>query len=71
MITVYENRYVSIKNIYGTQNENNVTELEIEVPQEYENWNKRIVFITDDGNKWDYISGNIYKLKKEQLLLFF
>ena len=63
MITVYENRYVSVKNIYGTQNENNVTELEIEVPQEYENWNKRIVFITPDGNKWDLINGNIYKLK--------
>ena len=63
MITVFENRYVSVKNIYGTQNENNITELEIEVPQEYENWNKRIVFITDEGNKWDYISGNIYKLK--------
>lgn len=63
MITVYENRYVSIKNIYGTQNENNVTALEIQVPAQYENWNKRIVFITDEGNKWDLINGNVYKLK--------
>ena len=63
MITVYENRYVSIKNIYGTQNENNVTELEIQVPEKYQDWNKRIVFITPDGNKWDLITGNVYKLK--------
>lgn len=63
MITVYENRYVSIKNIYGTQNENNVTELEIQIPEQYKNWNKRIVFVTDEGNKWDLINGNIYKLK--------
>lgn len=63
MITVYENRYVSIKNIYGTQNENNVTELEIQIPKQYQDWNKRIVFITDEGNKWDLINGNIYKLK--------
>lgn len=34
---------------YGTQNENKVTELTFEIPEEYQDWNKRIVFITSDA----------------------
>lgn len=47
----------------GTQNENNVTKLYIEVPKEYEDYGKRIVFITDEGNFWDYINNNEYTIK--------
>lgn len=64
-IKVYKNREAhQIDNdVYGTQNENNVTELKIEVPEQYENWNKRIVFLTDEGNFWDYIKDNTYTIK--------
>lgn len=47
----------------GTQNENNVTKLYIEVPKEYEDYGKRIVFITDESNFWDYINNNEYTIK--------
>ena len=40
-ITVYQNRQAiqTDNEVYGTQNENNVTTLEIEVPEKYEHWN--------------------------------
>ena len=64
-IKVYQNREThQIDNeVYGTQNENKVTTLKIEVPEEYENWNKRIVFITEEGNFWDYIKDDTYTIK--------
>lgn len=66
-IKVYQNRdtHQIDNDVYGTQNENNVTELKIEVPEQYENWNKRIVFITPDGNFEDIIENNTYILTKE------
>lgn len=66
-IKVYKNREAhQIDNdVYGTQNENNITVLKIEVPEQYENWNKRIVFITPDGNFEDIIENNTYILTKE------
>lgn len=48
----------------GTQNENNATEIEIEVPEKYEGYNKKIVFVTDNGTIWDIIENNKYKLTK-------
>ena len=48
----------------GTQNENEITELTFEIPEEYQDWNKRIVFITSDGKFWDYIQDNTYLIKK-------
>lgn len=64
-IKVYQNREThQIDNeVYGTQNENKVTTLKIEVPEEYENWNKRIVFLTEEGNFWDYIKDDTYTIK--------
>lgn len=64
-IKVYLNREThQIDNeVYGTQNENKVTTLKIEVPEEYENWNKRIVFITEEGTFWDVILNNTYTIK--------
>lgn len=63
-IKVEENRKIYNLKAEGTQNENNVTELNIEVPKQYEDFNKKIVFITDDGTVWDIIENNTYKLTK-------
>ena len=63
-IKVEENRKIYNLRAEGTQNENNVTELSIEVPEQYEDFNKKIVFITNDGTVWDIIENNTYKLKK-------
>lgn len=54
----------SVLDKIGTQNENNVTELHIEVPKQYEDFNKKIVFITDDRTIWDIIEDNKYNLTK-------
>ena len=64
-IKVYTNRQaIPLDNdVFGTQNENKVTTLKIEVPEQYENWNKRIVFITEEGTFWDAILDNTYTIK--------
>ena len=46
----------------NTQNENKAETIEIDVPEEYEDYNKKIVFITDDGTVWDIIQNNKYKI---------
>lgn len=61
-VKVREDRKVYCINTVGTQNENNVTELEIVVPEQYKDFNKKIVFITDDGVVWDIIENDIYTL---------
>lgn len=63
-IIISKNRRLKKEDDSNTQNENKVTELTLELPEEYENWNKRIVFITDDGVFWDYIQDNTYLIKK-------
>lgn len=63
-VKVEENRKIYNLKAEGTQNENNVTELNIEVPKKYEHFNKKIVFITDNGTIWDIIENNTYKLTK-------
>lgn len=63
-VKVREDRKVYCKNTAGTQNENKATELQIEVPEQYKDFNKKIVFITDDGVVWDIIEDNTYKLTK-------
>lgn len=64
-ITLYKDRSLVIDKLYGTMNENNVTELEIIVPKEYENYNKKIVFLhNDEVIGWDLIENNKYTLKK-------
>lgn len=71
-IKVNENRKVyilqeeseSVLDKIGTQNENNVTELHIEVPTKYEEFNMKIVFITDNGAIWDIVENNTYRLNK-------
>lgn len=64
-IKVFQNRKIEKCYFYneGTQNENDSSILTFDVPQEYEDYIKRIVFITEDGNFWDYINENKYILK--------
>lgn len=66
-IKVSESRKIYIdtdKETSGTQNENNVTELQIEVPEKYQEFNMKIVFITNNGAFWDIVENNTYKITK-------
>ena len=45
-IKVEENRKICNLKTEGTQNENKATELQIEVPEKYEDYHKKIVFVT-------------------------
>ena len=57
-----KNRELALINARNTQNENRTETIELVVPEEYENYNKKIVFITPDGSVWDVITDNKYKL---------
>lgn len=61
-VTVRKDRNLIIVNARNTQNENDVETIEITVPEEYEDFNKKIAFITDDGVVWDFIENNKYTL---------
>ncbi|MBQ8043837.1 MAG: hypothetical protein IJ272_06795 [Clostridia bacterium] len=66
-INIRKNRIVSpSKTCCGTMNENNAEILKFNFDEELEEYNKRIVFITDEGNKWDLLNDdNTYKLKRD------
>ena len=59
---VKQNRELLLINAQNTQNENRAETIELVVPEEYESYNKKIVFITPDGTVWDVITNNKYKL---------
>lgn len=63
-ITILSNRDVLINSSdnLGTQNENNASIMNFNFPDNFTNANKKIVFITDDGNYWDLITNNSYKI---------
>lgn len=63
-ITVKENRELIMINARNTQNENDVETLQITVPEKYTDFNKEIVFITDEGVFWDLIENNTYSIKR-------
>lgn len=58
------NRELVLINARNTQNENIVETIELEVPEKFEDFNKKIVFITDDGIVWDLFQDNQYRLQK-------
>lgn len=64
-IEVNENRYVKISDAEGTMNENNITQIEITVPEKYADYNKKIVFL-HEGQVigWDIVENNTYTVKK-------
>lgn len=61
-IKINDNRKVYIVDTIGTQNENNVTDLYITVPELYQDFDKKIVFIMNDEIVWDKIENNCYKI---------
>ena len=63
-LKVYENRQLEIIQEIGTQNENNVELIELEVPEKYIDWNKKIVFVTDSEIYWDFIDNETYLVNK-------
>lgn len=64
-IEVKENRSLRIYEAEQTQNENDVTSFELIVPEKYQNFNKKVVFILPHGEKiWDIIEGNEYKINR-------
>ena len=63
-VKVYDDRKVHVLNYSMTQNENNVTELQIEVPEKYKDFNKKIVFVTKEKVFWDNIENDTYMLTK-------
>ena len=63
-ITVKENRELIMINARNTQNENNVETLQITVPEKYADFNKEIVFVTDEGVFWDLIENDTYTLQR-------
>lgn len=63
-LTIKENRELIMVNAKSTQNENDVETIQIAVPERYSDFNKKIVFVTNDGTVWDFIEeDNTYKLK--------
>lgn len=57
-----KNRELALINAQNTQNENRAETITLVVPEEYEDYNKKIVFITDDETVWDVITNNEYKI---------
>lgn len=63
-LKVYENRQLEIIQEIGTQNENNVELIELEVPEKYIDWNKKIVFVLENEIYWDFIDNETYLINK-------
>ena len=63
-IKAKQNRELIMINAQNTQNENDAEKIILQVPEQYEDFNKKIVFITPDGNVWDIITNNEYLIKK-------
>lgn len=66
-ITVKENRKLIIINPQNTQNENIVETIELTVPQKYESWIKKIVFITPQNVVSRYFENNQYTIERDIL----
>lgn len=63
-ILAKQNRELIMINAQNTQNENDAEKITLQVPEQYEDFNKKIVFLTPDGNVWDIITNNEYLIKK-------
>lgn len=63
-IIVKENRELIIKNAANTQNENDVENIYLTVPEKYEDFNKKIAFVTEDGVKWGLVENNTYTIER-------
>ena len=63
-ILAKQNRELIMINAQNTQNENDAEKIILQVPEQYEDFNKKIVFVTPNGNVWDIITNNEYLIKK-------
>lgn len=63
-ILAKQNRELIMINPQNTQNENDAEKIILKVPEQYEDFNKKIVFTTKDGNIWDLIVNNEYLIPK-------
>lgn len=59
-----QNRDLIMINAQNSQNENDAEKIILQVPEQYEDFNKKIVFDTPDGIVWDIIENNEYLIKK-------
>ena len=57
-----KNRELALINAQNTQNENRAETITLVVPEEYEDYNKKIVFVTPNEIVWDVITNNEYKI---------
>lgn len=62
IIKAKKNRELILINAQNTQNENKAETIEIYFPEEFESYNKKIVFITPNGVVWDIIQNNRYEI---------
>ena len=70
-IKVYENRLIDFSDEEnGTQNENIVQTLNIEIPSIYDDFHKKIVFVTEEGTYWDYIENDGNYIVKSNITKF-
>ena len=63
-ILAKQNRTLIMINAQNTQNENEAEKILLQVPEQYEDFNKKIVFITKDGIVWDLLVNNEYLIPK-------
>lgn len=63
-ILAKQNRELIMINAQNTQNENDAEKITLQVPEQYEDFNKKIVFVTPAGNVWDIITNNEYLIRK-------
>ena len=61
-LVVKRNREIAPINSRNSQNENKAETIELSVPEEFESFNKKIVFITPKETVWDVIVNNQYKI---------
>ena len=59
-----QNRKLVMINAQNTQNENDAEKIILQVPEKYEDFVKKIAFITPDGVKWDVVENNEYLITK-------
>lgn len=63
-ILAKQNRELIMINAQNTQNENEAEKILLQVPEQYKDFNKKIVFVTPDGIVWDLIVNDEYLIKK-------
>lgn len=64
-VIVYNDRSLNVIYEYSTQNENDFEVMEFKFSSIFDNYNKKIVFLTPDGNISYYINNNKFSIPRE------